>query len=49
MDLPISFEEEGLPTDKLDLMAERALEEGPIGGLKVLDKEDLINIYNLAK
>lgn len=49
MDLPISFEEEGLATDKFDLMAERAVEDGPLGGLKVLDKEDVVNIYNLAK
>ena len=47
--VPTSFREEGLPTDKIELMAEKATAAGTIGGLKKLDKDDVINIYNLAK
>ncbi len=47
--LPISFQDEGLPLDKIDFMAERATEEGPLGSFKVLEKEDVIKIYNLAR
>ncbi len=47
--LPISFEDEGLPVDKLEFMAEKATSKGHIGALKVLNKEDVLNIYNLAK
>lgn len=47
--LPRSFKEGQIPTDKFELMAEKATENGPLGNLKKLYKEDVINIYNLAK
>lgn len=49
MGLPKSFTEASLPLDEIELMANKATENGPLGGLKKLNKEDLINIYNLAK
>ncbi|TJX13578.1 iron-containing alcohol dehydrogenase [Tissierella creatinini] len=47
--LPVSLEDEGLPLDKIDFMAERATEGGPLGTFKVLKKEDVIRIFNLAR
>ena len=47
--VPRSFEKADLPTDKFELMAEKATEDGPLGSLKKLYKEDVINIYNLAR
>ena len=47
--LPTSFKEEGLPTDNFKIMAENATEGETIGSFKKLTKEDVINIYNLAK
>lgn len=50
MGLPVSFKDEDLPVDKFDFMAERATEGGrSLGSLKVLDKEDVVDIYNLAR
>ncbi|MBC8588915.1 iron-containing alcohol dehydrogenase [Paratissierella segnis] len=46
--LPTSFIEGNLPTDKFELMADKATEEGPIGSFKKLFKEDVANIYKLA-
>lgn len=47
--VPSSFAEEGLPVDSFDLMAEKATNGGTLGSLKKIDKNDVINIYNLAK
>ena len=47
--LPKSFTEANLPTDKIDLMAEKATEDGPLGNFKKLCKDDVIKIYKLAK
>lgn len=47
--LPTSLEDANLPSDNFELMAEKATGGGIIGGLKKLNKEDVINIYNLAK
>ncbi|MBC8587376.1 iron-containing alcohol dehydrogenase [Paratissierella segnis] len=47
--LPKSFTEANLPTDKIDLMAEKATEDGPLGNFKKLYKDDVIKIYKLAK
>lgn len=49
MGLPRRLSEAKLPTDKIELMAEKAVNGGTIGALKKLDKEDVVNIYNLAK
>lgn len=47
--VPTTFSEEGLPTNNFELMAEKAVDGGNIGGLMKLGKDDVINIYNLAK
>lgn len=49
MGLPITLKEANLPIDKIELMAEKATAGGSLGAFKVLNKEDIINIYNLAK
>ena len=49
IELPKSFTEANLPTDKIDLMAEKATEDGPLGNFKKLYKDDVIKIYKLAK
>lgn len=49
MGLPTTFAEEGLPTDNFELLAEKATASGDIGALKKLNKNDVINIYNLAR
>ncbi len=47
--VPTSFSDEGLPTDNFETMAEKAVNGGTLGRFKKLTKEDVINIYNLAK
>lgn len=49
MGLPKRLSEANLPTDKIELMAEKAVNGGTIGALRKLNKEDVVNIYNLAK
>lgn len=49
MGLPKSFTEANLPFDGIELMASKASENGPFGSFKKLNKEDLINIYSMAK
>jgi hypothetical protein len=49
MEVPTSFSEEGLPTDKFEIMAEKASGGGTIGGLKELNSKDIFRIYNLAR
>ena len=49
MGLPRSFSEAKLPIDKFQLMAEKAADGGTIGSLKKLSKDDIVEIYNLAK
>ncbi len=46
--LPRTFPEGNIPTDNLELMSEKAVLMGPIGAFKVLEKEDVLKIYNLA-
>lgn len=46
--LPTSFEEANLPSDRLEEMAQKAVIKGKLGGLKKLDVEDIIKIYELA-
>lgn len=43
------FTEENLPTDKFEEMAKKATEKGSIGSFKKLNKQDVIEIYKLAK
>ena len=47
--VPISLAEANLPTDNFELMAEKATKGSEIGSFKKLKKQDVINIYNLAK
>jgi alcohol dehydrogenase YqhD (iron-dependent ADH family) len=46
--LPVTFQELGVPTDKIEKMAERCTSHGPIGNFKSLDTEDVVEIYKLA-
>ncbi|MBC7087885.1 MAG: iron-containing alcohol dehydrogenase [Tissierellales bacterium] len=46
--LPTSFKEANLPSDRIEEMAHKAVIKGKLGGLKKLDVEDIIKIYELA-
>lgn len=46
--LPTSFKEANLPSDKIEEMARKAVIKGKLGGLKKLDVDDIIKIYELA-
>jgi alcohol dehydrogenase YqhD (iron-dependent ADH family) len=48
MDLPIRLRELGIGEERLTEMAEKALLRGPIGGLKVLEPKDVLEILKLA-
>jgi len=37
-----------IPDERLEEMAEKATENGPIGNFVKLDKEDVLNIYQSA-
>lgn len=47
--LPITLKELDIPEDRLEEMAEKCTEKGPVGGLVKLYKEDVLKIYHLAK
>ncbi|MCR1899997.1 iron-containing alcohol dehydrogenase [Irregularibacter muris] len=47
--LPVTLEELNIPDDRLEEMAEKCTENGPVGSLVKLYKEDVLNIYHLAK
>ena len=47
--LPTSLLEANLPTDNFELMAGKATKGSVLGSFKKLEKQDVINIYNLAK
>ena len=50
--LPTSFAEGGVPVDRMDEIAEMASHEfgtDKIGTFKVLDKEDILKILDIAK
>lgn len=49
MGMPITFSQYNIPTNEFDIMAEKATKGSYIGNLKKLYKEDVINIFNLAK
>lgn len=46
--MPTSFDEAKLPKDKLEEMADKAVENGPIGGFVKLEKEDVLRILEIA-
>ena len=47
--LPISLSEINIDDKDFELMAEKCTNGGTVGRFRKLDKEDVINIYNLAK
>lgn len=47
--VPTSLSEANLPTDNFELMAEKATKGSILGSFKKLEKQDVINIYKLAK
>lgn len=46
--MPTTFEDAGLATDRLEEMAEKAVENGPIGGFVKLGKDDVLHILKIA-
>jgi alcohol dehydrogenase YqhD (iron-dependent ADH family) len=47
--LPVTLEELQVGTDRLEEMAAKCTERGPVGNFVKLDKEDVLAIYHLAK
>ncbi len=47
--LPTTLKELNILDDRLEEMAEKCTENGPVGGLVKLYKKDVLNIYHLAK
>ncbi|MFW6309173.1 MAG: iron-containing alcohol dehydrogenase [bacterium] len=47
--LPVTLEELEVPTDKLEEMAEKCTQRGTVGNFKELEKEDVLEIYRLAR
>ncbi|NLC53794.1 MAG: iron-containing alcohol dehydrogenase [Firmicutes bacterium] len=47
--LPVTLEELKVGTDRLEEMAAKCTERGPVGNFVKLDKEDVLAIYHLAK
>ncbi len=43
--MPVTLEELDIPAERLEEMAEKATENGPIGSFVELDTEDVLNIY----
>ncbi|RCW60309.1 MULTISPECIES: iron-containing alcohol dehydrogenase [Halanaerobium] len=46
--MPVTLEGLDVPADRLEEMAEKATENGPIGNFVKLDTEDVLNIYKSA-
>ena len=46
--LPVSLKELGIDNSRLEEMAEKCTGRGPVGGIKKLDKGDVLNILKLA-
>jgi len=47
--LPVSLGEIGIGEDRFEEMAAKAVEDGPIGQFRKLQKDDIVEIYRLAK
>ncbi len=47
--LPVSLKDLGVPEDRLEEMAAKCTAKGPVGNFKKLSKQDVVNIYKLAK
>lgn len=46
--MPVTLDELDIPADRLEEMAQKATENGPIGNFVKLDTEDVLNIYKSA-
>lgn len=46
--MPTTFEDANLPTDRLEEMADKAVENGPIGGFVKLEKSAVLHILKIA-
>jgi hypothetical protein len=46
--MPVTLEELDIPADRLEEMAQKATENGPIGNFVNLDTEDVLKIYKSA-
>lgn len=46
--MPINFADANLPTDRLEDMADKAVENGPIGGFVKLDRQAVLKILRIA-
>ena len=47
--LPTNLKDLGVTDDRYKIMAEKALRDGPFGGMKKLNEDDVISIYRLAE
>ncbi|WP_097027450.1 iron-containing alcohol dehydrogenase [Clostridium peptidivorans] len=47
--MPVSLTEANVPSDRFEEMASKGTENGPLGNFVKLHKEDIVNIFNLAK
>jgi alcohol dehydrogenase YqhD (iron-dependent ADH family) len=47
--LPTTLRELNIPEDRFDEMATKCLGRGPVGGFMKFEKQDIVNILNLAK
>ena len=47
--MPTSLSALGITDNRYDIMADKAMRDGPFGGLKKLGKEDVVAIYTLAE
>jgi hypothetical protein len=46
--MPTTFEDAGLATDRLEEMADKAVESGPIGGFIKLERDAVLHILKIA-
>lgn len=47
--LPVTLKELGIPDDRLEEMAAKCTERGPVGNFVKLEKEDVLNILEMAR
>jgi len=47
--MPTNLKTLGVKDNRYNVMAEKAVRSGPLGGVKKLDKEDVVSIYALAE
>lgn len=47
--LPTTLKDLNIPDDRFEEMGEKCVKYGPVGGLKKIYKDDVVNILNLAK